>query len=341
MRTSVGRGPFIRGAALATLAFLAACTAPAHPWAPQHQPVRGQATTPAPPGPPAIGDVNDADRLHLLAIGNLPIATIAVDSTASGLPATRMLDADLATQWANGGYRNATSWAVAGLAASAKLSSITIKTPPNAGTFDIQVSGTGTTWTTVRSGLFNTTWNPEVKALPAGTTGRYLRVFWRNRATSPLAHFSIYHLRVTGEATTASPAPSSPTPTPVKTPTPTPTPTSSTGLICPSATPAPGGGTTCYPAGTVFVTGNVRVTVGKGGVFTPNHVYIRPGATTTIVNIDTSPHTFTGFNGATYNSGPIPPGGSITKSWTHPGTWYFHDILTSNPPTFALTDVPY
>lgn len=330
MRTSVGRGRLYRGAWLAALATVAACA------------------TPGPAGPPAPADEAEArgPARHLLAIGNLPIATIAVDSTASGLSASRMLDADLATAWSNGGYRNATSWAVAGLSASMSLASVTIKTPPNAGTYDLQVSATGGSWATVRSGLFNTTWTPEVKTLPAGTSGRYVRIFWRNRTTSPLAHFSIYHLRLAGEMTSASPAP---TPTPLRTPTPTPspfrtpnpTPAPSGTLICPSATPAPGGGTTCYPAGTVFVTGNVRITVGKGGVFTPSHVYIRPGATTTIVNVDTAPHTFTGFNGATYNSGPIPPGGSITKSWIHPGTWYFHDILTANPPTFALTDVPY
>lgn len=324
MRTSRGRVAGSRGGILALSLALAACA------------------TPLPTEPVAPDAAERGATRHLMAIGNLPIATISADSTASGLPTSRMLDADLATQWSNGGYRNATSWVQAGLAASTTLASVTIKTPPNAGTYDVQVSGTGTSWTTVRTGLSNTTWNPEVKALPAGTTGRFVRIFWRNRATSPLPHFTVYHLRLAGETGTATPPPSA-TPTPVasRTPTPVPTATPTGSLICPSATPAPGGGTTCYPAGTVFVTGNVRITVGKGGVFTPNHVYIRPGATTTIVNIDTITHTFDGFNGATFRSGPIPPGGSITKSWIHPGTWYFHSSTVPNPPTFALTDVPY
>ncbi|MDB5096589.1 MAG: Serine/threonine-protein kinase PknD [Cyanobacteria bacterium RYN_339] len=122
--------------------------------------------------------------------------------------------------------------------------------------------------------------------------------------------------------------PPAPGPVPVPKPTPTPVPK-------PTPTPVPK-----PPTGQVFQTGTATVTIGPGGVYTPSHVFVRPGAVSHFVNIDNKPHTVTGFGGATSNSGPLPPGGSYNHSWIHPGTWTFHDTLTPNPPTFSLTDVP-
>jgi len=111
-------------------------------------------------------------------------------------------------------------------------------------------------------------------------------------------------------------------------------------MIQPPVTPAPGGGPTSYPEGTAFLTGNIEVGIGSGGTFTPSHVYLRPGATTTFVNRDTVAHTVSGFNGATDSSGAIPPGGRYTKSWAHPGTWTFRDPTVSSSGVFTVTDVP-
>lgn len=111
-------------------------------------------------------------------------------------------------------------------------------------------------------------------------------------------------------------------------------------LIQPKATPAPGGGPTSYPEGTVFATGRVTVSILPGGRFSPDHVYLRPGTVTTIVNRDRVAHTFDGFNGATATSGPIAPGGSSDHQWEHPGTWTFHDSTIANSPVFTVTDVP-
>jgi plastocyanin len=94
------------------------------------------------------------------------------------------------------------------------------------------------------------------------------------------------------------------------------------------------------PAGTIFHTGTFIVTIGPGGVFTPDHAWVRPGSATRFVNVDSQPHTVTGFGGATSKSGPLPPGGTYTHNWRHPGTWTFHDTLTPDAPAFYLTDIP-
>lgn len=111
-------------------------------------------------------------------------------------------------------------------------------------------------------------------------------------------------------------------------------------LIQPAVTPAPGGGPTSYPEGTVFLTGDIEVSIGPGASFSPSHVYLRPGATTTFVNRDQVSHAVAGFGGATDSSGAIPPGGRYTKSWAHPGTWTFHDPAVPNSGVFTVTDVP-
>lgn len=111
-------------------------------------------------------------------------------------------------------------------------------------------------------------------------------------------------------------------------------------MVQPAVTPAPGGGPTSYPEGTNFLTGDLEVSIGPGATFTPRHVYLRPGATTTFVNRDSVAHTVTGFGGATDSSGAIAPGGRYTKSWSHPGTWTFHDPGTPGSGVFTVTDVP-
>lgn len=167
---------------------------------------------------------------RLLAVEELPVIGTSVDSTLSGFPADRMLDGSQSTQWASGNYRATTAWAAVELSAAASIASVGLKTGPSNGTsYDIQTSDDGTNWTTRVTGAANTTWNMETKTLPAGSSGKFVRILWRNSTTNPQARFSIYELLINGEAGAAPPSPS-----PTATPTPTPTPTAS-----PSATPTP------------------------------------------------------------------------------------------------------
>lgn len=148
-----------------------------------------------------------------------------------------------------------------------------------------------------------------------------------------------------GKAPNPTPSPTRPAATPVV-PGPAPLISDRPGLpgsgpmVRPAATPAPGGGPTSYPEGTVFLTGNLEVSILPGARFAPSHVYLRPGATTTFVNRDSVAHTVSGFGGATDSSGAIAPGGRYTKSWGHPGTWTFHDPQVPDSGVFTVTDVP-
>lgn len=172
----------------------------------------------------------NGNHYRVMAVQELPLVGASADSSASGYPASNLIDGDLSTQWANGGYKNATAWAAVQLSGSASLGSIGVKMPPSAAgtSYDVQVSQDGSTWNTVLTGQTNTTWGIETKTLPVGTNGAWVRIFWHNSASNPQPHFSIFELEVNGGA---GPAPS-PTPTPSTNPSPTPTPV-------PTPTPSP------------------------------------------------------------------------------------------------------
>ncbi|MFN3429066.1 MAG: discoidin domain-containing protein [Candidatus Sericytochromatia bacterium] len=179
-------------------------------------------------------DYRGGNTFRVLAAEELPIVAVAVDSEASGFGRARLADGDRATQWVNGGYRNPTSWAAVQLAAGADLAALHVKTGamPVGTAFDVEVSDDGLSW---RSALTNqrvTTWNLETLALPAGTTGQWVRLNWRNDPAQPQAHFSVYELAVLG-APQATPAP---TPTPSATPS---EPPSAEPSAVPSTDPTP------------------------------------------------------------------------------------------------------
>lgn len=184
-------------------------------------------------GPPLP---SEGPRYRLLAVA--PAVAVDADSQLSTNPAAYGADGQSSTAWTNGGYRNATAWLRLRFGADEAIASIAIKMPPAAtGTsYDVQVSTDGSTWTTALANQKNTTWNLETKVLPAGTHGRYLRVFWRNSATTPQPHVSIYELSANRSGTVSSPSPS---PSASATPTPLPSSTTSPGASPPPANPGP------------------------------------------------------------------------------------------------------
>lgn len=200
-------------------------------------PVPTSGPLPAAGPQPHDGEVYMGGTYRVLATEELPVVGVAVDSQAPGFGQARLVDGDRATQWSNGGYRNPTSWASIELAAGADLAAVSLKTGPTApgAGYDLEVSDDGLSWRLALAGQTNTTWAMETKALPAGTAGRFVRVVWRNSASSPQAHFMIYELAVTG--TPPSTTPPSPGPLPSDPPSPSPAPESPAPTDTPSSPP--------------------------------------------------------------------------------------------------------
>lgn len=189
---------------------------------------------------------------RLLATDEAPIVAVSVDSQAAGLAPARLADGDLSTQWGSGGYRAASAWAAVELAGELDLTGIALKTGPlkTGASYEVQVSGDGTTWVPVLTNQTNTTWTLEPRPFAAPVRGRFVRVFWRNAATAPADRFAVYELMVTGRppalpVPTPTPAPTAtptaaPTASPEPPPTPTPEPTpSATPTEAPTPTPTP------------------------------------------------------------------------------------------------------
>lgn len=147
--------------------------------------------SPAEPAP-AAGPAPEA-LYQVFALGDMAIVATTVDSALAGQPKERLADGDAATAWTNGGYKNPTAWATLQLGAAAPIGAVRLKTGPlSAGTtYDVQVSADGTTWTTALADQTNTTWNMETKALPAGTAGRYVRLWFKNAG---MAHVSLFEV---------------------------------------------------------------------------------------------------------------------------------------------------
>ncbi len=120
--------------------------------------------------------------------------------TAGLFPASRAVDGSLSTEWQSGAV--ATSSLTLDRGATGPLTALDIKLNPGP-TFDVAVSDDGTTWTTVATGQKTTTWNVERKALPADTSGRYVRLAITNNGKSAM----VFEARPQGTLSGATPAP--------------------------------------------------------------------------------------------------------------------------------------
>ncbi|HEY9720577.1 MAG TPA: discoidin domain-containing protein [Oscillatoriaceae cyanobacterium] len=191
---------------------------------------------------------------HTLSTDPVAIAGVSADSQLANNPATALADGNLASAWSNGGYRNATAWALLTLSTRASLASLSIKMPPAAGgtSYDVQTSDDGANFTTVLSGQTNTSWTLETKPLPANTSGRYVRIFWHNSTSAPQPHVAIYEVQINGGSGTTGGSPS-PTTTPTTSPSTRPTTTPS---VTPSALPSPSTMPSSSPSIPVGVTPN-------------------------------------------------------------------------------------
>ena len=136
-------------------------------------------------------------------------------SSYGGLPPRSVADGDLATMWANDGYQAPSAWVAVDTGASRAMGVLNVKMKPQSGgaTYAIQTSDDAVGWTTVASGLKNTSWNLEAKPLPAGTSARHVRLLFTNDPTAPEQRFSVYEIRLDGAGSAVQPTPA-PTPTP-------------------------------------------------------------------------------------------------------------------------------
>lgn len=167
----------------------------------------------APVGAPseAIAGASPADlsptKLELAAA--TPTLVASASSEITGYGAARAVDGNTNLEWKSGPGSNPTL--ILDRGASGLLTALPLKTNPNQ-VFAVAVSDDRVTWKTVLSNQKNTTWSVVRKALPAGTTGRYVRLAFTSSTT-------VMVFEATPEGSFAS----APTPAPTAAPTVAPT----------------------------------------------------------------------------------------------------------------------
>lgn len=231
-----------RATPVALALLMAACQAPA----PMGMAPSGPgAAVPGPQAAPAVPEVeaslaeDEVRTYRLLAVDDLAVVSVAVDSEAAGAPKANLVDGNASTAWASGVYRAPTAWAQLQVGGDARFTAIALKTGPTpAGcSYDVQVSADGSSWTTVLAAQRNDSWYLETKTFPAPAMGKFVRVFWRNSPTAPQPKFTVF------EAVPHGTFDGGPVPTPTPTVMPTASPTAT-----PTATPttAPSGAFSQY-----------------------------------------------------------------------------------------------
>lgn len=138
-----------------------------------------------------------------------PTLSASASVTSGAFVPARAIDGDLDTEWQSGAVDAPTFTLDRG--ATGELSDLDVKVNPQA-TYDLEVSDDGATWRTALAGAKNASWSLERKALPAGTSGRYVRFKFVNGGQNVL----LFEARPIGTLAIASPTPSAEvTPPPV------------------------------------------------------------------------------------------------------------------------------
>lgn len=107
--------------------------------------------------------------------------TATASATAGSFVAARGIDGNTNTEWQSGTVSNPTYTLDRG--GTGDLTGLDVKINPQA-TYAVEVSDDGATWRTAIATTKNGSWNVERKALPAGTTGRYIRFKFANAGKS-------------------------------------------------------------------------------------------------------------------------------------------------------------
>lgn len=133
-------------------------------------------------------------------VTKLPIAAGSASSSYTGLAAGRAIDGDLATQWANGGYKELEATYTLDLGRVAAIDHLRVKTGylPARVTYDLETSEDGTTWRVKALALNNGSWNLVQR--PLAVRARHVRLRFHNDPQAPIARMPLYELEAWGRA---------------------------------------------------------------------------------------------------------------------------------------------
>ena len=144
-----------------------------------------------------------AGRARAVAEPNIAIGAVATASSVenSGTSAANAVDGDLTTRW--GSAWSDPQWLQVDLGAQADISGMVLHWEASFGVaYTLDVSADATTWTTVDTQTAGTGGNEDI-SVPAGTTGRYVRLTGTQRTVigGTSYGYSLYEIEVLGHFT--------------------------------------------------------------------------------------------------------------------------------------------
>lgn len=251
---------------------LAGCQSPAGTAAPlAAAPVADAApiaVTPADAAPAeaaAASTAFEAPAPQRYVVADLSIASAV--ASANDAAAKYAIDGNETTSWQSGVVAGGASMTL-DLGANAELNAVATKMKAKGDAYNVLVSADNASWKVALSGAKNATGGFETKTLPAGTTGRYVRLSFPTVKRSAV----LYEVDVRGAAI----ATATPTPTPTVAPTAAPT---VAPTVAPTPTPAPTVAPTPTPAPTVAPTPTPTPTSSGPSVSADNYASIQAAIT--------------------------------------------------------------
>lgn len=177
-------------------------TAPSPSPTPVATPTPTATPTPGPsPTPTPAPTTTPTPASSIAPVSRLPRpAGVSNGPSYANLSPLRAIDGDLATQWASGEYQPAEVYYQLNWNEAFDFTEVRLKTGalPAGVTFRFEVSDDNATWRQASGNLTNTTWNLEPEAVSG--RGKFLRIRFFNRATNPIARFSLYEVEAYGRS---------------------------------------------------------------------------------------------------------------------------------------------